>query len=202
MSAATLEELSEVVAAQITRAQRVVLDAARAIGNEVGIGAARRALTDTLTDIKAAQEQVRAATDERKAAVEQLEQAQRQERLAVEFDRIVKEGNKTFWVTDDDETVMEEFPDGARPAPTGRKVRRQVTADQARDLAEAEADRHLVAYRQQVEECEQELAAARDHLAFCEKRFQAARSDLSAATTQLQVLALALPHTALEEFRQ
>jgi chromosome segregation ATPase len=202
VSVASLEELSDVVAAQITQAQRVVLDAARGIANEVGIGAARRSLTDALADIKAAQEQVRAAQDERRAVAEQLDNARRDARLAATFDRVVKECNKTFWIADEDETVMEEFEDGARPVPTGRKMRRQVTADQAAELADAEADRHLVVPRQQLEKCEQELAAARDHLAFCEKRFQAARSDLSAATTQLQVLALALPHTTNEETRR
>lgn len=201
MTVTSLEDLSEAVAAQITQAQRVVLDSARAIANEAGIVPARRAVADTLADIKAAQEAVRAASDERRAAAEQLESATRQERLAVTFDRVEKEGNKTFWVTDDDETRMEEFEDGARLVPTGRKVRRQVTADQANELAEAEADRQLVTYRQQLDECDQELAAARDHLSFCEKRFQAARSDLNAAMTQLQVLALALPHPTREENR-
>lgn len=189
-----MEDLSEVVAAQVTAAQRVVLDSARAMANEVGIASARRALTDALDGIRAAQEALRAAADERKAAAEQLEQRIRQERLAVAFDRVVKESNKTFWLTDDDETEMVEDADGARPVATGRKVRRQVTADQAVELAEAEADRALVVERQQLEECDQELAAARDALSLAEKRFQAARADVQAASVQLQVLALALPH--------
>jgi hypothetical protein len=201
VSVTSLEDLSDAVAAQITQAQRVVLDSARAMANEVGIMQARRAVDDALDQIRRAQEQVRAAVDERKAAAEILENARRDARLTVAFDRIEKVSNKTFWVTDDDETVMEEFEDGARPVPTGRKVRRQVTADQANELTEAEADRQLVEFRQQLEECDQELAAARDHLSFCEKRFQAARSDLAAATTQLQVLALALPHPTREENR-
>jgi hypothetical protein len=190
----TLEDLSDAVAAQITQAQRVVLDAARAMANEAGIGQARRAVADALDAIRAAQEQVRSAADERRVAAEMLEQRRRQERLAVTFERVVKEGNKTFWVTDDDEVEMVEDPDGARQRPTGRKVRRQVSADQAAELADADADRALVVERQQLEEAEQELSAARDHLSFCEKRFQAARSDVNAATVQLQVLALALPH--------
>ena len=194
MTVTSMEDLSEVVAAQVTAAQRVVLDSARAMANEVGIASARRTLTDALDGIRSAQETLRAATDKRKAAAEQLEQRIRQERLAVAFDRVVKEGNKTFWLTDDDETEMVEGPDGARPQPTGRKARRQVTADQAVELAEAEADRSLVVERQQLEECDQELAAARDALSLAEKRFQAARADVQAASVQLQVLALALPH--------
>lgn len=194
MTVTTLEELAEQIPAAVTKAQRVVLDAARAFANEAGISRARQAMHDAFDTLRAAQENLRAAQDEHKVAVEMFDRALLAAKNEVRFDRVAKEGNKTFWVTDDDEFENVELDDGTvERKPSGRKVRRQMPAEEAEQNVDAEARRLLVVEAQQVSEAEQELAAARDDVELAKRRLSVTQTDVQAAIAQLQLLALALP---------
>jgi hypothetical protein len=201
VSATSYAELGELVAAQLTAAQRLVLDHARGFANESGIVAARNALREAVESIDKRQDAVRAAQDAERAAREAVGDAQTEVEWEMRDARVVKEGNKTYWVTDDDETEMVvkqiagEGTEFASQAPTGRKRRIQVTADEARDRLAREVKKHaaVVEAETSLRKAEESTYAARDAAASAERRFSAARADLTAAGIYLQTFALALP---------
>lgn len=202
MSAATVEDLAELVTLALSKTQQQILLELRAVANESRIVPARQALADALAHIGDAQRDVRAAQEEERNAKENLADALTEAEWETREQRIEKQSNKTWWVTDDDETEMVPVaaagPHGGEvvgPQPTGRKLRVQVTADEARDRLAREARKHptVIEADTAVRKAEDATYAARDRLTLAEKRFSAAKADVQAACAQLTALANTLP---------
>lgn len=196
MSAATVEQLAELVSVALTRTQQQVLLQLKAFANESGLTAARAAQFDALAGIEATQDQLRQAQDDERQAKGALADATVEAEWEIRDRRVEKSGNKTFWVSDDDDTEMVEGDDGIAVAtPTGRKVRIPVTAAEATERLTYEARRHpaVVEAAELLRKAEEATHAARDRRDNAGRRFSACQGDLSAATAQLQALTTTLP---------
>jgi hypothetical protein len=204
VSGAPPEELGEAVSAALSRNQQQVLLGLRGFANEAGVAPARAAMFEALASIDECQKAVRVQQDAEKAARAAAADAVVEAEWEIRDRRVVKEGSKTFWVTDDDETEMVEGDDGtAAPQPTDRKIRKQLTADEARDRLALEVRKHHAVREAEeaLRAAEEATAAARDRLALAERRFSACKADVNAATAQLTALANTLPLVLQESTR-
>ena len=154
----------------IAAARGQVLDMARAMLNEAGLSAARRSLAHAFDDLGDAQNMVRDASDSKRVAQQAHDDAFAAALSDAARDHVIRDGNKTYWFEGGDD-------------------RRQVTADEARDLAKQAATAATAPQRKALDHFDQQLAAARDRLDLAKTRISVARADLAAAVAHIQLFA-------------
>lgn len=184
MTVPTPEALAELVTLALTKTQQQILAMLRSIANESRIAQAREALTDSLLNIEGCQRELRSAQQAERDAKTLLDEALTEAEWETRELRLVKEGTKTWWIT-------EELDHGSY----GDPVRRQVTAEEGRDLVarEARAQPSVVEAAKQLRMSEEMVAAAKDRLTLAERAFSACKADVYAASAQLTALATTLP---------
>lgn len=168
---------------------------AKAALNEAGIVRSRRNLGDALDKFGNEQITVRAKQELERTAKDAYESAIAEAEWELDS-RFVVEGNKTYLLTDEDELVDQADAETGEitQVPSGKKVRKAMTADERAKWKSLEARRHTAvkAAYSALRKAEGETAAARDALALADKRISACRADLEAATAVVGVFASAI----------
>ena len=163
----------------VTDYERKRLNDAWRIAERAGVQQIIRQLLDTVAEYErvvgeeqTAREAVRVAEEAHAGAVANTEWL-----LDGRFETA---GNKTYLVTDEDELAPVEHEDGVHMEPTGRKVRRAMTADERTAWKRREAGR------------DPEVAETARHLAAAESRLAEIRAQITIANTRISALKHAL----------
>jgi hypothetical protein len=168
---------------------------AKAALNEAGIVRSRKNLSDALDKFSNEQITVRAKQELERTAKDAYETAIAEAEWELDS-RFVVEGNKTLLITDEDELVdqADEETGEITPVPSGKKVRKAMTADERSKWKSLEARKHsaVKAAYSVLRRAEAETATARDALALADKRISACRADVEAATAVVNVFAHAI----------
>lgn len=171
-----VDTLIEKMGTAVVAAVEAQTDAFRRVANDSGIFRRIADLDAAVAAYDEAQDLLRQALEEERIVAETVDQAT----SAAEWDiagRIVVEGSKRFILT------------GVR-TDDGDEVRRQVTAEEAKQWVAGEAGRQPeveLAARQLVQ-AKHVTAGRRDQLALADKRIGASKAQLAAATAVLQAL--------------